>query len=104
MLNSRQGFINDAVAEPDPLHKMTEQSLKNCLEKFAQSDLPNLWKPRADQFYHVDEFAYLGTGKLDLRRLRELAQERSNAGPELASAAAPGSSTSFATKTRPSSC
>jgi acyl-[acyl-carrier-protein]-phospholipid O-acyltransferase/long-chain-fatty-acid--[acyl-carrier-protein] ligase len=66
------------------LHKLTEQALKDCLEKFGQSDLPNLWKPRADQFYHVDEFAYLGTGKLDLRRLRELAQERSNGNPELA--------------------
>jgi acyl-[acyl-carrier-protein]-phospholipid O-acyltransferase/long-chain-fatty-acid--[acyl-carrier-protein] ligase len=67
------------------LHKLDEARLKNCLEKLAQSDLPNLWKPRADQFYHVDEFAYLGTGKLDLRRLRELAQECSNARPELAS-------------------
>jgi acyl-[acyl-carrier-protein]-phospholipid O-acyltransferase/long-chain-fatty-acid--[acyl-carrier-protein] ligase len=66
------------------LHKLDETTVKTCLEKFAQSDLPNLWKPRADQFYHVDDFAYLGTGKLDLRRLREIAQQRSNAGPELA--------------------
>ena len=39
----------------------------------AQLDLPNLWKPRADQFYHVEALPMLGTGKLDLRKIRELA-------------------------------
>jgi len=59
------------------LHKLSEQLLQACLEKLAQCDLPNLWKPRADQFFHVDAFAHLGTGKLDLRRLREMALELS---------------------------
>jgi acyl-[acyl-carrier-protein]-phospholipid O-acyltransferase/long-chain-fatty-acid--[acyl-carrier-protein] ligase len=55
------------------LHKLADAPLKSCLEKLAQSDLPNLWKPRADQFFYVDSFPYLGTGKLDLRKLKELA-------------------------------
>ncbi len=59
------------------LHKLAEAPLRACLERLGQCDLPNLWKPRADQFFHVDAFAYLGTGKLDLCRLRELAVERS---------------------------
>ena len=42
-------------------------------EKLAQCDLPNLWKPRADQFFHVEALPYLGTGKLDLRQAREIA-------------------------------
>jgi acyl-[acyl-carrier-protein]-phospholipid O-acyltransferase/long-chain-fatty-acid--[acyl-carrier-protein] ligase len=46
-----------------------------CLDKLAQCDLPNLWKPRADQFFHVDYFPLLGTGKLDLRKVKELAQK-----------------------------
>ena len=46
-----------------------------CLDKLAQCDLPNLWKPRADQFFHVDHFPLLGTGKLDLRKVKELAQK-----------------------------
>jgi acyl-[acyl-carrier-protein]-phospholipid O-acyltransferase/long-chain-fatty-acid--[acyl-carrier-protein] ligase len=65
------------------LHKLADGLLQTCLEKLAQSDLPNLWKPRADQFFHVDSFAYLGTGKLDLRRIKEQALEfskRENAG------------------------
>jgi acyl-[acyl-carrier-protein]-phospholipid O-acyltransferase/long-chain-fatty-acid--[acyl-carrier-protein] ligase len=35
--------------------------------------LPNLWIPRAQAFFKVDAIPYLGTGKLDLRRVRELA-------------------------------
>jgi acyl-[acyl-carrier-protein]-phospholipid O-acyltransferase/long-chain-fatty-acid--[acyl-carrier-protein] ligase len=48
-----------------------------CLEKLAQCDLPNLWKPRPDQFFHIDAMPYLGTGKLDLRKVRELAGQLS---------------------------
>jgi acyl-[acyl-carrier-protein]-phospholipid O-acyltransferase/long-chain-fatty-acid--[acyl-carrier-protein] ligase len=59
------------------LHKLSPAQLRTCLEKLAQCDLPNLWKPRADQFFHIDALPYLGTGKLDLRKARELAAERS---------------------------
>jgi acyl-[acyl-carrier-protein]-phospholipid O-acyltransferase/long-chain-fatty-acid--[acyl-carrier-protein] ligase len=43
------------------------------LARFADCDLPPLWKPRANQFFLIDAIPYLGTGKLDLRRLREMA-------------------------------
>jgi len=59
------------------LHKLADPQLQTCLAKLTQSDLPNLWKPRADQFFHVDAFAYLGTGKLDLRTMRQVAAARS---------------------------
>ena len=59
------------------LHKLAPEQLQPCLEKLAQCDLPNLWKPRADQFFHIDALPYLGTGKLDLRKVREIAVERS---------------------------
>jgi acyl-[acyl-carrier-protein]-phospholipid O-acyltransferase/long-chain-fatty-acid--[acyl-carrier-protein] ligase len=57
------------------LHKLSAEQLQACLEKLAQCDLPNLWKPRADQFFHVEALPYLGTGKLDLRKAREMAAE-----------------------------
>jgi len=63
------------------LHKLDDEPLQSCLAKLAQSDLPNLWKPRADRFLRVETFPYLGTGKLDLRRIREIA-ERSYAMPQ----------------------
>ncbi|HXS69459.1 MAG TPA: acyl-[ACP]--phospholipid O-acyltransferase, partial [Candidatus Polarisedimenticolia bacterium] len=60
------------------LHKLTDVQLQPTLEKLAQTDLPNLWKPRADQFFHVDNFPMLGTGKLDLRKIKELAAGLAN--------------------------
>jgi acyl-[acyl-carrier-protein]-phospholipid O-acyltransferase/long-chain-fatty-acid--[acyl-carrier-protein] ligase len=59
------------------LHKLAPEPLQACLEKLAQCDLPNLWKPRPDQFFHLDALPYLGTGKLDLRKAREIAAARS---------------------------
>ena len=56
------------------IHTLKEDTLKDCQEKLAKSDLPALWKPRPDQFIYVEKLPYLGTGKLDLRKLRELAQ------------------------------
>jgi acyl-[acyl-carrier-protein]-phospholipid O-acyltransferase/long-chain-fatty-acid--[acyl-carrier-protein] ligase len=58
------------------LHKLADGPLQGTLEKLSQTDLPNLWKPRADQFFRVDNFPMLGTGKLDLRKVKEMAAER----------------------------
>jgi acyl-[acyl-carrier-protein]-phospholipid O-acyltransferase/long-chain-fatty-acid--[acyl-carrier-protein] ligase len=58
------------------LHKLPEEQLRLCLEKLAQSDLPNLWKPRPEAFVRVEAFPVLGSGKLDLRKVRELARAR----------------------------
>jgi acyl-[acyl-carrier-protein]-phospholipid O-acyltransferase/long-chain-fatty-acid--[acyl-carrier-protein] ligase len=55
------------------LHTLDDQPLEECLEKLAKSDLPALWRPRADQFVRIEGLPYLGTGKLDLRKARELA-------------------------------
>ena len=55
------------------LHKLAAAQLQPCLEKLAQCDLPNLWKPRPEHFIRLDAFPYLGTGKLDLRKVREIA-------------------------------
>jgi acyl-[acyl-carrier-protein]-phospholipid O-acyltransferase/long-chain-fatty-acid--[acyl-carrier-protein] ligase len=48
-------------------------------EQLCQSDLPRLWLPRRDQLFQIDAIPTLGTGKTDLRRLRQLAAERSDA-------------------------
>ncbi|MCF7764311.1 MAG: MFS transporter [Verrucomicrobia bacterium] len=66
---------------PDPrkgerlvvLHTLTQDQLESCLERLGQSGLPNLWVPRPDQFFSVETFPYLGTGKLDLRAMQQLA-------------------------------
>ncbi|HWP86139.1 MAG TPA: AMP-binding protein, partial [Terriglobia bacterium] len=55
------------------LHTLPEESLRECLAKLGASRLPNLWKPDPRHFYRIDALPYLGTGKLDMRRIRELA-------------------------------
>ncbi|HXX20993.1 MAG TPA: acyl-[ACP]--phospholipid O-acyltransferase [Candidatus Acidoferrum sp.] len=60
------------------LHLMKQEQLKIVLEKLSESGLPNLWVPRANQFFFVEELPHLGTGKLDLRRIRELAVQFSS--------------------------
>jgi acyl-[acyl-carrier-protein]-phospholipid O-acyltransferase/long-chain-fatty-acid--[acyl-carrier-protein] ligase len=59
------------------LHTLGEKQLEECLEKLAKSDLPALWRPRPDQFLRIETLPYLGTGKLDLRKARELAAQMS---------------------------
>jgi len=57
------------------LHKLTAAQWTELCPKLPQLDLPNLWKPRPDQFYHLEALPILGTGKLDLRKIRELAAQ-----------------------------
>ncbi len=61
------------------VHTLKEEQLHEAVEKLSKADLPALWKPRADQFLYVEKLPYLGTGKLDLRRLRDIAQSATSA-------------------------
>jgi len=57
------------------LHTLPEEQLGECLDRLAKCDLPALWRPRPDQFVRIEKLPYLGTGKLDLRKAREMALE-----------------------------
>jgi acyl-[acyl-carrier-protein]-phospholipid O-acyltransferase / long-chain-fatty-acid--[acyl-carrier-protein] ligase len=59
------------------LHTLSDEQLDDCLVRLAKCDLPALWRPRPEQFLKVEKLPYLGTGKLDLRKARELALETS---------------------------
>ena len=50
-----------------------EHQLDRPLTKMG---LPNLFIPRAEQFVRVEELPFLGTGKLDLRAIKNIAQEK----------------------------
>jgi acyl-[acyl-carrier-protein]-phospholipid O-acyltransferase/long-chain-fatty-acid--[acyl-carrier-protein] ligase len=50
-------------------------------EHLSGSDLPRLWIPKREDLHVVDAIPTLGTGKVDLRGVRQAAAERS-AGPE----------------------
>ena len=38
------------------------------------TDLPKLWLPKRENFYRSRRFPTLGTGKVDLRAVKELAE------------------------------
>jgi acyl-[acyl-carrier-protein]-phospholipid O-acyltransferase / long-chain-fatty-acid--[acyl-carrier-protein] ligase len=59
------------------LHTLSDEQLEECLTGLGKSDLPALWRPRHEQFVRIEKLPYLGTGKLDLRKARELALETS---------------------------
>jgi acyl-[acyl-carrier-protein]-phospholipid O-acyltransferase/long-chain-fatty-acid--[acyl-carrier-protein] ligase len=51
----------------------------DVVNALLQRGLPKLWVPSADSFAQIDEIPVLGSGKLDLRRLGEMARERFSA-------------------------
>ena len=55
------------------LTTLADQDLSAVLEKLPQCDLPALWKPKANLFFHVEKLPMLGTGKNDLRGVKQLA-------------------------------
>jgi acyl-[acyl-carrier-protein]-phospholipid O-acyltransferase/long-chain-fatty-acid--[acyl-carrier-protein] ligase len=55
------------------VHTLGDDALQKTIGKFAQCDLPSLWKPKANQFLHVDSIPVLGTGKVELRGVKSLA-------------------------------
>ncbi len=57
------------------VYTLAVDKLAPILEKFSQCDLPALWKPRPNQFFHIDALPVLGTGKIDLRGVKALASE-----------------------------
>jgi len=59
------------------LHTLPPDELTKLLERLPEGGLPNLWTPRVNQFFHVEDLPHLGSGKLDLRRVHELAAELS---------------------------
>ncbi len=51
-------------------------------EALSKKGLPNLWIPRKDNFFKVDAIPLLGSGKVDLKKVKETAQLLSAAGKE----------------------
>jgi acyl-[acyl-carrier-protein]-phospholipid O-acyltransferase/long-chain-fatty-acid--[acyl-carrier-protein] ligase len=57
-------------------HVPTAHAPKDVVRRLQERGLPNLWIPGADAFAEIPELPMLGSGKLDLRRLAEMAREQ----------------------------
>ena len=55
------------------LHKPLSKTVDEVLKELGQCDLPNLWIPSADSFLEVASIPLLGTGKLDLKGIKDQA-------------------------------
>ena len=51
-------------------------NLSSLFKQLGERGLPNLWVPDERDSFEVPEFPMLGAGKLDLKRLKEMAAER----------------------------
>jgi len=49
--------------------------IKVLHERLGHCDLPNLWRPKKDNYMTIDEMPTLGSGKLDIPRLKQMAIE-----------------------------
>jgi acyl-[acyl-carrier-protein]-phospholipid O-acyltransferase/long-chain-fatty-acid--[acyl-carrier-protein] ligase len=58
------------------VHLPIDKSPHEITKLLASEGLPNIWIPSPDSFIEVEEIPLLGTGKLDLKALRELAEAR----------------------------
>lgn len=56
------------------LHLPTSRSVEELREGLRAAGLPNLFIPAAEGFYQVEQIPLLGTGKLDLKGVRERAE------------------------------
>lgn len=57
------------------LTTLPESAMPEVLDKMGRRGLPALFLPRKNQFVHVDALPLLGTGKLDLRKIKQVAMD-----------------------------
>jgi acyl-[acyl-carrier-protein]-phospholipid O-acyltransferase/long-chain-fatty-acid--[acyl-carrier-protein] ligase len=57
------------------IHTPLEQKPDELRKWLADAGLPNLYIPSENSFIQVDELPFIGTGKLDLRKVRRIANE-----------------------------
>ena len=55
------------------LHRELSVDLQTLIDRLTEAGLPNIWIPSRDSFLQVEEIPILGTGKLDLKGLKESA-------------------------------
>ncbi len=57
------------------VHRQLEHTAQQICDHLTQLGLPNLWIPGRDSFLQVEAIPLLGTGKLDLKALKQVALE-----------------------------
>ena len=58
------------------VHSELDKTPQEICDHLSDQGLPNLWVPSPDSFLQVEQIPLLGTGKLDLRALAEVAKQQ----------------------------
>jgi acyl-[acyl-carrier-protein]-phospholipid O-acyltransferase/long-chain-fatty-acid--[acyl-carrier-protein] ligase len=58
------------------LHRPMRKTVREITDRLQAAGLPNLFIPSAEGFVEVDQIPLLGTGKLDLRGIKALAEQK----------------------------
>jgi acyl-[acyl-carrier-protein]-phospholipid O-acyltransferase/long-chain-fatty-acid--[acyl-carrier-protein] ligase len=58
------------------LHTGLDRTPESICHEMAASGVPSIWIPSADSFCQVETIPVLGSGKLDLRQVKALAEEQ----------------------------
>ena len=62
------------------VHTKIDKSPEELCQALQDAGLPPIWIPSPDSFCQVGELPVLGTGKLDLKGIKELAIQKYGAG------------------------
>ncbi len=66
------------------LHTELGISVEELLKLMRDSGLPKLWVPRKESFFAVPALPFLGSGKLDLRQVKDIAKKFASEQPTVA--------------------
>ncbi len=88
--DEEDGLQAAVTAVPDPkkgerlvvLHRGIEKTTDDLRKGLTEAGLPNIFIPSADSFIEIDELPILGTGKLDLKGLKQIAEEQFAPAPD----------------------
>jgi acyl-[acyl-carrier-protein]-phospholipid O-acyltransferase/long-chain-fatty-acid--[acyl-carrier-protein] ligase len=58
------------------LHTSVDKSVDEMIGQLRQAGLPNIFIPSPDSFLQIEAMPVLGTGKLDLKGIKQMAAER----------------------------
>jgi acyl-[acyl-carrier-protein]-phospholipid O-acyltransferase/long-chain-fatty-acid--[acyl-carrier-protein] ligase len=56
------------------LHTKLDINVEDLLKRLRDSALPRLWLPRKENFFEVAALPILGSGKLDLKQIKDAAK------------------------------
>ncbi len=57
------------------LYSASEIAPTEVWQRLTETDLPRLWIPKRENVYPVDQIPRIGSGKMDLRAIRDRARE-----------------------------